>query len=40
VQIVLARLIHSFAWMLPLKETPKNIDMGESFGLATPKAIP
>ncbi|KAH9537603.1 hypothetical protein CY35_16G062600, partial [Sphagnum magellanicum] len=37
---ILARLIHSFAWKLPLRKTPKNIDMGESFGLATLKTIP
>jgi cytochrome P450 len=40
VQIVLARLIHSFTWKLPFGETPKNMDMNELFGLATPKAIP
>jgi cytochrome P450 len=37
---ILARLIHNFAEKLPLRKIPKNIDMGESFGLATPKAIP
>ncbi len=40
VQIVLARLIHSFTWKLPFGETPENMDMNELFGLATPKAIP
>jgi hypothetical protein len=36
----LARLIHSFTWKLPHGETFENMDMGELFGLATPKAIP
>jgi hypothetical protein len=35
----LARLIHSFTWKLPLGETSENMDMGELFGFATPKAI-
>jgi len=35
----LARLIHSFTWKSPLGETFENMDMGELFGLATPKAI-
>jgi cytochrome P450 len=40
VQMGLARLLHSFTWKLPLGENPQDIDMGEVFGVTTPKAIP
>ncbi|CAK9882913.1 unnamed protein product [Sphagnum jensenii] len=40
VQMELARLLHSFTWRLPNGENIQDIDMGEVFGLTTPKAIP
>jgi cytochrome P450 len=39
-QMELARLLHSFTWRLPNGESIQDIDMGEVFGLTTPKAIP
>jgi hypothetical protein len=36
----LAMLLHSFMWKLPIGENPEDIDMGEVFGISTPKAIP
>jgi cytochrome P450 len=40
VQIILARLLHSFNWTLPEGENPQDIDMQELFGGTIPKAIP
>ncbi|CAK9208507.1 unnamed protein product [Sphagnum troendelagicum] len=40
VQMELAMLLHSFMWKLPIGEKPEDIDMGEVFGISTPKAIP
>ncbi|CAM6020150.1 unnamed protein product, partial [Sphagnum balticum] len=40
VQIILAKLLHTFTWMLPGEESPEDIDMGEVFGVTIPKAIP
>jgi cytochrome P450 len=40
VQMELAMLLHSFMWKLPIGENPEDIDMGEIFGISTPKAIP
>ncbi|CAM6024372.1 unnamed protein product [Sphagnum balticum] len=40
VQLTLARLLHGFTWKLPIGEHPQDIDMGEVFGVTTPKAIP
>jgi cytochrome P450 len=40
VQIELARLLHSFTWTLPRGENSQHIDMGEVFGVTTPKEIP
>ncbi len=40
VQSTLAKLLHSFTWTLPGGENPEDIDMGEVFGVTTPKAIP
>ncbi len=40
VQLALARLLHGFTWKLPIGENPQDIDMGEVFGVTTPKAIP
>jgi len=34
VQIVLARLLHSFHWVLPNQQEPNTLDMSEEFGLA------
>ncbi len=39
-QMQLARLLHCFTWKLPNGENIQDIDMGEVFGLTTPKAIP
>lgn len=39
-QMELARLLHSFTWSLPNGENIQDIDMGEVFGLTTPKVIP
>ncbi len=39
-QMELARLLHSFTWRLPNGKSIQDIDMGEVFGLTTPKVIP
>jgi len=38
VQIVLARLLHSFHWVLPNHQEPNTLDMSEEFGLTLPRA--
>lgn len=40
VQIALANLIHGFQWKLPDGQSPKDLDMGEIFGLSTSKTCP
>jgi len=40
VQIALANLIHGFQWNLPDGKNPKELDMGETFGLSTPRTHP
>jgi cytochrome P450 len=40
VQIALANLIHGFQWKLPDGKSPEELDMGETFGLSTPKTYP
>ncbi|CAM6045612.1 unnamed protein product [Sphagnum compactum] len=40
VQIVLARLLHSFHWVLPNHQEPNTLDMSEEFGLALSRAQP
>jgi flavonoid 3'-monooxygenase len=40
VQIVLARLLHSFHWVLPNQQEPNTLDMSEEFGLALSLAQP
>jgi cytochrome P450 len=40
VQITLAKLIHGFQWKLPDGKSLKELDMGETFGLSTPKTYP
>jgi len=40
VRISLANLIHGFQWKLPDGQNPKDLDMGETFGLTTPKTYP
>ncbi|CAK9254887.1 unnamed protein product [Sphagnum jensenii] len=39
-QIVLARLLHSFHWVLPNHQEPNTLDMSEEFGLTLPRAQP
>ncbi|CAN5952100.1 unnamed protein product [Sphagnum jensenii] len=38
VQIVLARLLHSFHWVLPNHQEPNTLDMSEEFGMSLPRA--
>jgi cytochrome P450 len=38
VQIVLARLLHSFHWVLPNHQEPNTLDMSKEFGLTLPRA--
>ncbi|CAK9857340.1 unnamed protein product [Sphagnum jensenii] len=40
VQIILARLLHSFHWVLPNHQEPNTLDMSEEFGLTLPRAQP
>jgi cytochrome P450 len=40
VQIVLARLLHSFHWVLPNHQEPNTLDMSEEFGLTLPRVQP
>jgi cytochrome P450 len=40
VKIELVGLLHSFTWTLPRRENSQDIDMGEVFGVTTPKEIP
>lgn len=40
VHIALANLIHGFQWKLPDGQKPEELDMGETFGLTTPKTQP
>ncbi|GLJ48358.1 hypothetical protein SUGI_1020900 [Cryptomeria japonica] len=40
VQLILANLLHCFNWSLPHGMTASDLDMGEEFGLSTPKAVP
>jgi cytochrome P450 len=39
-QIVLARLLHSFHWVLPNHQEPNTLDMSEEFGLTLPRVQP
>uniref|UniRef100_A0A7N2LVF0 Cytochrome P450 n=2 Tax=Quercus lobata TaxID=97700 RepID=A0A7N2LVF0_QUELO len=40
VHLMLASLVHYFAWELPDEITPEDMDMGELFGLTLHRAKP
>ncbi|KAH7833421.1 hypothetical protein Vadar_006186 [Vaccinium darrowii] len=40
IQSTLANLVHGFMWKLPENVKPKDVDMGEEYGLTTHRKIP
>ena len=40
VPLMLASLVHYFAWKLPIEMRPEDMDMAEMFGLSLHKAMP